>query len=90
MYEAEHGHDRTQKKSTYKENVFAGNLHMKVYRDNDKKAFVNESKSVEGKILVVGVPYQVIPVETVWDKHTQKDVPEVKLRGTIEFELIFD
>ena len=47
VYESEHASDRVQKKSTYKENVFAGNLHMKVYRDGNKKAFINESASIK-------------------------------------------
>ena len=63
---------------------------MKVYRDHGNETFIDETKNIEGQVLVVGVPYQAIPIETIWDKHTEKEVPEVKLRGTIEFLLNFD
>lgn len=84
-YEEEHAPDRKQKKSTHAENVFAGNLHIKVYRDGERTAYVNESASDPSKRLVIAVPYKLIPVERVWDIHLKKEVPEVILRGRIEF-----
>jgi hypothetical protein len=65
--------------------VFAGNLHIKVYRDDKRTAYVNESASDSGKRLVIAVPYKLIPVERVWDIHLKKEVPEVILKGRIEF-----
>lgn len=84
-YEEEHAPDRKQKKSTHAENVFAGNLHIKVYRDDKRTAYVNESASDSSKRLVIAVPYKLIPVERVWDIHLKKEVPEVILQGRIEF-----
>ena len=85
VYETEFEPDRKQKKSTYAENVFAGNLHIKVYNDDERKAFINESASVEASRLVVAVPYKLIPVERVWDMHLREEVPEVVLKGHVEF-----
>jgi hypothetical protein len=70
--------------------VFAGNLHIKVHRDDDRTAFINESASIADKLLVVSVPYKLEPVERVWDIHLKKEVPEVVLKGTIEFYLAIE
>lgn len=87
-FEEEHGSDHPQKKSTFAENVFAGNLHLKVMRDKAAGgAFVNKTASIADQLLVVGIPYMLEPIERVWDIHLKKEVPEVILKGTIEINL---
>jgi len=60
-------------------------LHIKVYNDDERKAFINESASSEASRLVVAVPYKLIPIERVWDMHLREEVPEVVLKGHVEF-----
>ena len=60
---------------------------MKVYRDEEKKAFINETASTQDKLIVIGVPYKLIPIEKVFSAIEKKEVPEVELKGTIEFYL---
>ena len=60
-------------------------MHIKVYRDDERAVYVNESASSAASRLVVAVPYKLIPVERVWDIYQKKEVPEVILKGYIDF-----
>ena len=96
QFEEQHRGDHPQKKSTYQDNIFAGNLHFKVARDTEwigdanglgrgGHAFINYSKSSSDDILVIGVPYVMETIERVYNMHTKDYVHEVIIRGVIEF-----
>lgn len=101
QFEEQHQHDHPQKKSTFQDNIFAGNLHFKINRDiqwqGDKlkqgaggHAFINYSKSTSDDHLVIGVPFIMEPIERVFNIHTKEEMQEVIIKGTIEFHVLID
>ena len=56
--------DNPQKRSTYEQYLFYDGLYLKVQRNTSAKgAFLNKEKSIQGKKLVVSVPYVIMPFE---------------------------
>ena len=60
-------------------------MRVKVYRDDERAVYVNESASSAASRLVVAVPYKLIPVEGAGEINQKKEVAEVIVKGYIEF-----
>ena len=101
QFEEQHQVDHPQKKSTFQDNIFAGNLHFKVNRDIEWQgdqlgqgkgghAFINYTKSNSDNHLVIGVPFIMEPIERVFNIHTKEEMQEVIIKGTIEFQILID
>ena len=61
-------------------------LQFKAWRDNDREVFIDYEKSIENKILVVSVPYQIVSVENL----NLTDIKNLMMNGIIDFEIVFD